>query len=230
MFKNPGISGILCSRGGYGCLRLLNQIDYRFIRENPKVFCGYSDITALLSAFLKKTGLVTFHGAMMRNQVSGEEGSLQQLIRLLTNAEPVCMELSGRSLTGGIASGPLLGGNLSLLCHLVGTPFMPDLDHCILFLEDRGEALYRIDRMVTQLALSRKLNGISGLALGDFSECEDPKAIEELFEERLSFLGIPMATGLPVGHGHKNQPLPLGLTAELNTAAMTLTISESFVE
>ncbi|MDY6973770.1 MAG: hypothetical protein SV775_15825, partial [Thermodesulfobacteriota bacterium] len=136
---------------------------------------------------------------------------------------------NGTPLIPGKATGPLIGGNLSLICHLLGTPFLPSLFGCVLFIEERGEPLYRLDRMLTHLALSGELRGISGLIAGSFEGCGDMSAISRLLLDIFSGFDIPLAIGLPVGHGPRNLALPLGLTAELDTELMTLSMIEQCV-
>ncbi len=230
MFQNPDIKAIFCSRGGYGSLRLLDRIDYDLIRKNPKIFVGYSDITALLTAIFKKTGLITFHGPMVRGLSSLPETAWRNLIRIITSEQPAAAgPMKGHPLSSGKAAGPIMGGNLSLICRLLGTPFMPNLAGCILFIEDRGEALYRVDRMLTHLALSGSIQGINGLIVGQFLDCGDPAAIDHLIKERFGFMNIPITAGFPLGHGTENTTLPLGIVAELDTDAMTLSLLEASV-
>jgi muramoyltetrapeptide carboxypeptidase len=167
------IRGIFCSRGGYGSLRLLDRIDYRLIREHPKILVGYSDITALLAAVHEKTGLITFHGPMVKGFSKLTENARRDLFQIISSPQPARFApMAGYPLSPGKARGPIKGGNLSLICRLLGTPFMPDLAGCILFMEDRGEAPYRIDRMLTHLALSGSLEKIEGLIVGQFWTAE----------------------------------------------------------
>ena len=230
MLQDQEIKAIFCARGGYGSLRLLDKIRYDMIKENPKIFVGYSDMTALLMAIHAKTGLVTFHGPMVRELASGGQGNWESLLRVISSRQPLKLSLAeGTPLIQGKATGPLMGGNLSLICHLSGTPFLPSFYGCILFIEERGESLYRLDRMLTHLALTGQLKGISGLIAGNFEGCGDMSAINGLLIDMLLELDVPLATGLPAGHGPKNLALPLGLTAELDTDLMTLSITEECV-
>ena len=230
MFRDREIKAIICARGGYGTLRLLDRIDYDLIRENPKIIVGYSDITALLMAINKKTGLVTFHGPMVRGLSALHDSSRESLFKLLSSDQPVSFgPIAGNSLISGSATGPLMGGNLSLICYVVGTPFLPSLDGCILFIEDKGEPLYRIDRMLTHLLLAGQLKGIKGLIGGEFIDCGDPFAIDDLLNTAVSDLKIPLITGFPVGHGMANLTLPLGIPARLDTDSMTLSTLEPCV-
>ncbi len=230
MFQDRETKAIFCARGGYGTLRLLDKIDYDLIREHPKIIVGYSDITALLMAITKKTGLVTFHGPMVRGLSSLHDSSRESLFKLISSDQPVSFSpIAGNPLISGRAAGLLIGGNLSLICYVVGTPFLPSLAGCILFIEDKGEPLYRIDRMLTHLSLAGQLKGIRGLIGGEFIECGDPSAVDDLLNTLVSDLDIPLITGFPVGHGMINLALPLGIPARLDADSMTLSTLEPCV-
>jgi len=230
MFQDRKTKAIFCARGGYGTLRLLDKIDYDLIRENPKIIVGYSDITALLMAINKETGLITFHGPMVRGLSALHDNSRESLFRLISSNQPVSFSpMAGNPLIVGRATGPLIGGNLSLICHLIGTPFLPSLEGSLLFIEDKGEPLYRIDRMLTHLALAGQLKGIAGLIGGEFIKCGDPSAVDDLLNTAASELEIPLITGFPIGHGLKNTALPLGIPARLDADSMTLSTLEPCV-
>ena len=230
LFQDRKIKAIICARGGYGTLRLLDRIDYDLIRENPKIIVGYSDITALLMAINKETGLITFHGPMVRGLSALHDNSRESLFRLISSNQPVSFSpMAGNPLIVGRATGPLIGGNLSLICHLIGTPFLPSLEGSLLFIEDKGEPLYRIDRMLTHLALAGQLKGIAGLIGGEFIKCGDPSAVDDLLNTAASELEIPLITGFPIGHGLKNTALPLGIPARLDADSMTLSTLEPCV-
>lgn len=228
MFHNEDVKAIFCARGGYGTLRLLDRINYNLIERNPKVILGYSDITALLLAIYKKTGLVTFHGPVVNELHKNENQNLSLLLELFSTQDSFRWDLTkGKALMPGKAKGILLGGNLSLISHLIGTPFMPTLGETILFIEERGESLYRIDRMLTHLRLSGLLNRIAGLIIGRFIDCGDISDIHHLAMDMVSELNIPVVSGLPVGHGTQNVTLPLGLQATLDTEQMIISIDDS---
>jgi muramoyltetrapeptide carboxypeptidase len=230
MFRDPEIAAIFCARGGYGSPRLLDMINYDLIKENPKILVGYSDITALLLAIHRKTGLITFHGPMVRELPKNNSRNWDSLLRLLSSGRPLELSLTeNTALVPGRAKGPLIGGNLSLICNLLGTPFLPSLGGCILFIEERKEPIYRLDRMLNHLALSGELKSVSGLIAGQFEGCGDIAAINGVLMEIVSDLEIPLATGLPVGHGLENIALPLGGMAVLDTNQMTLSITEACV-
>ncbi len=227
MFQTEDVKAIFCARGGYGTLRLLDKINYDLISRNPKVIVGYSDITALLLAIYKKTGLVTFHGPVVTELQKNENQNLHLFLDLFSTQDSLRLDLKkGEALIPGKAKGILLGGNLSLISHLIGTPFMPALKEAILFIEERGEALYSIDRMLTHLRLSGLLDQIAGLIIGKFIECGDISDINNLIMDIVSDLNMPIVSGLPVGHEAQNVTLPLGLQATLDTKQMIISIED----
>ena len=230
MFSNKSVKAIFCARGGYGTIRLLDKIDYDLIKKNPKIIAGYSDITALLFAIFRNTGLVTFHGPVLRDLVRGRKNNLNDLLKLLSSKTPHELDLSeGAVIKEGHAGGILMGGNLSLICSLAGTPFMPGMKGVILFIEDKGEPLYRIDRMLSQLKLAGIIEGLSGLIAGSFTNCGDIKDINSILRDIASGTGIPVVSGLPVGHDRKNKAIPLGIHADLDTKGRRLSFSETCV-
>ena len=253
MFTDPEVRGILCVRGGYGTPRLLPLLDYKAIRKNPKIFVGYSDITALHCAFLTKARLISFHGPMLNSDFARPDMpdfTGQSFVRILSLAANSKTKLpldishgyqqkTARILRRGIARGQLIGGNLSLLCSVVGTPWEPSFKGRILFLEDVGEQPYRFDRMLTQLLNAGLLQQVAGIALGLNADCEDPKAkttkeyrqtLEEVLKERLLPLKVPLVTGLPFGHVPHNATLPVGASAVLDANRGVLLMAESAVK
>jgi len=223
MFSDKGVKAIFCARGGYGTIRLLDRIDYNLISKNPKIIAGYSDITALLLAICKNTGLVTFHGPVLRDHHRGWKRNLGYLLSLLSSSVPPVIDLSDRTVIAmGRARGMVMGGNLSLICSLVGTPFMPRTKGSILFIEDRGEPLYRIDRMLSQLRLAGVIEGLSCLIAGSFADCGEAGDINRILRDITSGTEIPVISGLPVGHGRENIAVPIGVHAEIDTRAMRL--------
>ena len=230
MFRDERVKAILCARGGYGTLRLFEHIDFDLIRRHPKILIGYSDITALLLAVSKKTGLVTFHGPVLKDLGKNGGENLRSLMKLITSGEPVVMECPGaRALIQGSAEGKLVGGNLTLITHLLGTPFLPSAKGTLLFIEEKGEALYRVDRMLTHLHLSGFFGACRGIMVGAFEDCGDPADVEALIEERLGGLHVPIMTGFPFGHGEENTALPIGAKAALDTARKRLSLKEPCV-
>jgi muramoyltetrapeptide carboxypeptidase len=225
---NRSLRGLLCSRGGYGSMRILPQLSYNLLRRSPRAIVGFSDLTALLSACYRQAGVVGFHGPTVSTLPTSDEESIVSFWYALAGDEPVTVQFPEPvCLKPGKAVGPVLGGNLTMLCHLVGTRFFPPLKGAILFIEDRKEAPYRIDRMLTQLIEAGLLSGVAGLMVGSFTECGSPDEILELFRERLAPFAFPVALGLPVGHGSRNLTLPLGLAATLDAEAGLLTYHEA---
>jgi len=230
MFSNPEVRAIFCTRGGYGSMRILERIHYDLVRENPKIIVGFSDITTLLLSLHTKAGLVTFHGPMIRQIKDIGVHNFSVLLDLLETPDQHTLGLPGaRALLPGRAEGILMGGNLCLLSHLLGTSFLPSLEGSILFLEDRGEPPYRIDRMLTHLRLAGHLERISGLIAGQFEDCGERGAIDDLLFGFAKDLSVPVVSGAPIGHGNSNIPLPLGVPAELRTAGPSLRLLEPCV-
>ena len=244
-FTDSEISAVWCVRGGYGAARLLSDIDYNLIRKNPKILIGYSDITALHLAISQKTGLVTFHGPVAASELS--DYTKNHVTNVLMNpSAPYKIELSEynkaqesnlfktETITAGKARGRLIGGNLSLLAALAGTPFaLREMKGKILFIEDVGEQPYRIDRMLTQLRQSIDMRALAGIALGVFEDCnprtKDTQTLEDVIKDRLGDLGIPVVYGLSFGHIRDQFTLPVGTEAELDAGNATLTLLETSV-
>jgi muramoyltetrapeptide carboxypeptidase len=217
-FADPGIKAIFCARGGYGSVRALEWLDWDTICKNPKIFVGYSDITVLLSAFYVKCRFAVFHGPMAVTLADSDEDSKTALLTALTCPNPYQFSLEDcRILKPGAAAGPVIGGNLASLCHLMGTAYAPQTKKHIVFLEDRGEALYRIDRMLKHLALAGYFKDISGLVLGSFAECGDYREIEKLALDVLGHRDVPLVSGLNAGHCGRNITIPMGVPAILDT-------------
>jgi muramoyltetrapeptide carboxypeptidase len=228
MFSDPDIKAIFCARGGYGSVRLLNKIDFDLIRKNPKILVGFSDLTALLIAIYKESGLITIHGPTLSDLPKNK--NWPNLSRLTTTSHrPQIIFKQGRIINKGEARGILLGGNLSTICSLLDTSFLPSFEGAILFLEEKGESPHRLDRMLTHLLLSGRLDRLSALAIGQIEDCGEKELIYTLLKERLCGLNIPVAIGLPIGHGVENIALPIGLPAVLDTESMLLKIEESSV-
>jgi muramoyltetrapeptide carboxypeptidase len=306
MFQDQRVKAILCLRGGYGSARLLPLLDYRVIRANPKIFLGYSDVTSLHCALLKKANLVSFHGPMLlpdfvqegvqrfvtpqfkeedaarsapvpgRSNVElsglpGNTGALARSVlaapgdgrtppaktdavqkfawqgvhRTLMEPSPagsICQGYHRKSiciLRGGTASGQLVGGNLSVLCTTLGTPYQPSFKNRILFLEDHSEAPYRFDRMLTHLLNAGVLQQVAGVAIGINRNCSDPNArkggeyrqtLQDVLKERLVRVKVPVVTGLPFGHVSLNATLPIGVRATLDGNTGDLVITEAAVK
>lgn len=223
LFTDPDVKAIVCARGGFGCLRMLPLVDFDIIRTHPKIFVGYSDVTALLTAITLQSGLVTFHGPMVTTLATAPELTRQHLTAAITTNTP--LEITphgGVVIQGGHTKGPVIGGNLNTLCHMLGTPFMPNFDNHILLLEDRDEAHYRIDRMLSQMKLAGCFENIAGLVLGSFEECGALDGIFQIFEEHFKDIGVPILAGFDVGHGKQNTTIPFGVDATLDTDRQAL--------
>lgn len=247
MFINPAIKGIWCARGGYGSARLLDQLDYRLIRRNPKVLVGYSDITALHCAILQQSGLVTFHGPVGSSELTDYTRSEVESILFTPPAEYTISVAAAQleeaktddaytpqTIIPGRAEGKLLGGNLSLLAALAGTPYLPDFKGKLLFIEDIGEKPYRIDRMLTTLRQNQGFRQAAGIVLGVFADCEASEnsrslSLQETLKDRLGDLEIPVLYGLSFGHVDNMTVLPMGVKARLDTEQQTLTLLETGV-
>jgi muramoyltetrapeptide carboxypeptidase len=232
-FANPDIDAIVCLRGGYGAARLLPMLDYDMIRNHPKPFVGFSDITALHCAFQVKCGLVTFHGPMAGAhwQVGlRENNSRSGWLRAMSDTAPLGMMENPdgtpfEAFREGEAEGVLLGGNLTVLNNLLGTEYMPDLNGKILLLEDVGEKPYRVDAMLTQFRNAGVLQKCAGFILGDFTDCGgDPSkpslTLQEIFSELLPS-DKPVLSSVHAGHGHDKITLPLNIPYRISGSTLT---------
>jgi muramoyltetrapeptide carboxypeptidase len=227
MMADDGVQAVMCARGGYGAMRILDQLDYEAIARRPKPIIGFSDITALHQVIQLKTGLVTFHGPMVTTLAKLTGQGRQSWWDALTGKRDFSTLFSDlRVLKPGSAEGRLVGGNLATLCHLVGTPFGADYAGVILMIEDVGEAPYRVDRMLTQMKLAGVLKGIAGLVVGRFEDCGRFDEIDEIVLERFSDMDIPILSGAPFGHGRENLVVPLGGLARLDTDRATVFLPE----
>lgn len=221
-FTEPTVKAVLAVRGGYGSSRLLSSLPLARIAEHPKIFMGYSDITFLHLALRNHTPWATFHGPNLMD-LNGTEDRWHGARRALAGEDPFSWSLeSARILRHGKAQGRVIGGNLTCLAHLLGTPFFPPTDGALLLIEDCREALYRLDRLLTQLRLAGVLEGLGGLLLGQFTDCGDIEAILSMVADLLAPHSFPVVANLPFGHGHENQVIPLGIPFELDTFQGTL--------
>ena len=247
MFADSGVDAIFCLRGGYGTPRILPHLNFELIGRNPKVLMGYSDITALLTAIHVQTGLIGFHGPIANQTFS--DYTLAEFRKVLV--EPTATTIIGQAppfttaagkvedtnritrFVGGTARGRLIGGNLSLLTTLIGTPFEPDFRNALLFIEDVGEAPYRVDRMLRQLWMAGKLQQVAGIAFGKFTDqgdgSENSFSMEEVIRMRCEPLQVPTIRGLMIGHIDDQTVVPIGIEAELNADLGTLTLLEPAV-
>lgn len=230
MFLDKCIDGIICIRGGYGTPRILELINYDVIKKNPKVFIGFSDITALHIAFNQKSNLITFHGIMAGNSHIWDDFTYKSLIdainmeKILEIRNPNNEEI--KTIVKGKCEGRLVGGNLSLITSTMGTQFEIDTKDKILFIEEIGEPIYKIDRMITQLVLGGKFADCRGIIFGDFSECnkqnEEDFELEELLKDRIEQFNKPCICNLKSGHCLPMVSLPLGANCKLDATNKTL--------
>ncbi len=230
LFSDKSINAILCAKGGFGTMRMLSLLDFNTIRSNPKIFIGFSDISALLAAIYVHCGLVTFHGPMVTTLADASDETKQSMFLTLTENQAAEIQTkNGVTIQSGSASGPVVGGNLTTLCHLIGTRFVPNFKGHILILEDKGEAVYRIDRMLNQMKLAGCFEGLAGLILGSFEDCGTLSEIYRVVQEIFKDVNIPVLAGFDVGHGKLNLTIPIGLGATLETDTQRLTFHQPAV-
>jgi muramoyltetrapeptide carboxypeptidase len=238
LIQDEEVNGIFFIRGGWGCARFLELLDYDAIRQNPKVIMGFSDITALLNAITLHSGLITFHGP--GGNSTWNPYSVKYISRLLRDGEKITFKNTAgdhsiKTLKSGKAEGEFFGGNLSVLSGMVGSNYLPSWNGKILFLEDVGEEPYRIDRMLTQMKLAGVFNQISGLVLGNFRKCtpEEPDrsfTLEEVFEQHFSEAEFPVFCGAQIGHIRNKFTVPVGVKVRVDADAGTIEMLDSGVE
>jgi len=226
LFADPSVQAIVCARGGYGSMRILPLLDYQTIQLHPKIFMGFSDVSALLTMLYEQCSLVTFHGPMVTSLAGATEKTISSMRTALTSDGPLeLVPEEGKTIKSGISSGILCGGNLTTLCHLVGTPYATNFKGKILLLEDVGEMTYRIDRMLTQMKLAGCFNGMAGLILGAFKKCGQLNEIVEIFDNIFHDADIPILAGFDIGHGETNLTVPLGQDATLDAGKKRLYVT-----
>ncbi|GMU21770.1 MAG: muramoyltetrapeptide carboxypeptidase [Phycisphaerae bacterium] len=249
-FRDPDIKAIFPGSGGYGSMRILDRVEYDVIARNPKILHGFSDITALHLAIQKKTGLVTFHGPVIAYGLGSRDNLtdfsaryFRRALWLAPSAEWIAGELPGgflyevpaqaggvRMIAPGRARGRLTGGNLSLVCALMGTPYEIETDGRILFLEDVNEEPYRIDRMLAQLRLGGKLERLAGVVVGKFTGCESVRAVslsvEQVFTDYFAGLPVPVLADFPAGHFTYHATLPMNALYEIDADAGSVRLLE----
>lgn len=246
MFADPDVRAVFAVRGGWGCARILPLLDFAMIRANPKLLVGFSDITALHLAFAARAGFPTIHGPNAASswprfswdafRAIAFDGATPTLVNPVGHEDRL-VQRSGRIRTfrGGKATGRLLGGNLTVLAALVGTPWLPDLDGAILFLEDVGEAPYRIDRMLTQLSLAGLLGKVAGVVFGQCMNCaaSEPSyggyTLSEVLQQHFQPLGVPAFQGASIGHIASQFSLPVGVRAEIDADIGSIRLLEPAV-
>ncbi len=239
MFADPDVDAVVSMRGGWGSARILPFLDYGVIGAHPKVLCGFSDITALVLAVHARTGLVTFHGPNATTPLAGFTG--ERFRRVVVDAQPAVLSnppfgpdtptlarYPTATVRGGRARGPLVGGNLSVLAAMAGTPYLPSFDGAVLFVEDVGEGIYRIDRMLTQLGQAGLLGRVAGFVFGACNRCDPDSGdvegftLAEVVRQHVEPLGVPAYTGATIGHLGPKLTVPIGAEAEIDADAGTL--------
>lgn len=226
-FADPAIHAVFCARGGYGSMRTLPFIDFDTVRENPKIFVGFSDVSVLLSVFTQRCHMVTFHGPVVTTLGNAAEETITAVKTALTSNKSLMLAPEKSFvIKSGVSSGIITCGNLTTLCHLLGTPYMPEFKEKILLIEDTGEALYRIDRMLNHMKFAGCFEGLRGLVLGSFEKCGEMKSVYEIVEKIFRDIHIPILGGFDIGHGNVNLTIPLGIEATLDTERQTLVFRE----
>jgi muramoyltetrapeptide carboxypeptidase len=234
-FADPSVKAIFCARGGYGCGRLLPRLDFNAIARTPKIFVGFSDETFILNALVDLSGMVSFHGPMVAMDFArGLSPRALEHLQALLGGKLDSFELEAReSMHPGNAQGEVIGGCLSVLVATIGTPYQPNFDGRILFLEDTGEKAYRIDRMLVQLRQSGALAKVAGIVFGairaiDGNE-QETQLIARFAAEQTAGLGYPVLWGVEAGHGTENFTIPFGVIARIDSAARRIVFTEPAV-
>lgn len=238
LFADKKVKGIFCMKGGWGCARLLDKLDYKIIKENPKVFIGFSDITALLLAITHKTGLITYHGPVGNS--GWNDYTKTAFINVTQQAKPYTFDANPigeetiLTINSGKANGELAGGNLTVLTSIIGSGYLPDWKGKILFLEEAKEEPYSIDRMLTQLKLCGVLNDVNGIIFGKCAKClaEEPLksfTLNEVLLQHFKPLKIPVFVGAMIGHIENKLTIPLGINANIDADKGTISLTEASV-
>ncbi len=236
MWLDDSIAAIWCLRGGYGCMRMLPRLCFRLFAAHPKILIGFSDITALELGLWSRIKLVTFHGPVLTT-LKGSEFTENQAFRMLNSGFAGVLDWPETNdrlylpIIPGKARGRILGGNLATVCSLMGTRFFPELDDALLFLEETGEAAYRIDRMLTQLTMAGVLDSVAAVIVGRCIPAagEEEADLIKVYQERLGELNCPSGYGFPIGHGNQQWTLPQGVMAGVDTAVGGLSLEEGAV-
>jgi muramoyltetrapeptide carboxypeptidase len=231
---SPDVSCILCARGGYGVVRIVDKLNFDGILKHPKWLVGFSDITVLHSA-LQNIGLASIHGPMVKTFSDATQDSVKSFFQVL-EGNAMNYNFNNHVLNRlGVVSGMLVGGNLSILSSLLGTPYMPEIKGKILFIEDLNEYLYKLDRMMISLKLAGVLNQISGLIVGGFTEMLDNtnpfgKSACEIIAEHVSEYSYPVAFNFPAGHIADNRAFALGVETQLDVSNDSVEVKQKIIQ
>ncbi len=242
MFWTPTVKGVFALRGGYGATRILPLLDFQHFSSQPKIVVGYSDITALLLSMYRESSLITFHGPMVAVDfaTATDPRTEEQFWDILFGRTPrpsfaVADDAKRTVLSPGIAKGRLLGGNLTLLATLVGTPYIPDFSGSLLFLEEIGEEPYRVDRMLTQLLQAGVFRGVNAVLAGQFTDCvpknptQPSRSVDDILRSLSERLSVPFVAGCRFGHVANPLTIPVGAMAELDASTSLLRMLEPVV-
>ena len=232
MWADPEVHAMLAVRGGYGCLRMMPFLDLDILHENPKLVIGFSDLTVLLNTLADRTSIVALHGPVLTSLAISDTESIDSFVTQLTENIQTTHKYNGiEILRGGSATGTIRGGNLTTIAHLLGTPWEIPCQNTILILEDTGESMYKIDRILTQLFISGRLNQLAGLILGSFDYGTDEDINLKLQEdvrnrvlELTANTDYPVWSNFPIGHLNRNHTIPIGVTATMNSSSGEITI------
>lgn len=232
--QDDSIDAIVCGRGGYGVMRILDKIDYDLIRKNPKIILGFSDITALLNSIYSKSGLVSYHGPVASSSFNSYTISNIKDV-FFTNENLKFQDNKAITINSGVAEGRLIGGNLQMIVSTLGTPYEIDTTNGILFMEDIGEHPYKIDRMLTQLKLAGKLDSCNAFVFGIFKNINERKpfypnysyTLKEVVEQLIMPYNKPILMNMPIGHIDNKLTLPIGISAIVNTESKYIELIEN---
>ncbi len=230
-FSDANIKAVMAVRGGFGSARLLPLIDFELLKKNPKILFGFSDLTALLNAITSRTGLITWHGPMLSTIIRDGRAALDNCLKAFASRRPAPLKPKGLEIIRpGQAAGRLMGGNLTTLVHLLATPYEPDWQQAILFIEDINEPAYRVDRLLTHLHQAGRLEQVGGVILGGFlnNDLRSLADIELIWQRTLELTGdkVPVWANFPVGHGVDNVALPVGASVSMDSGAGVLRFQE----
>ncbi len=229
LFSDSDIDGIMCARGGFGAMKLLDYLDWNLIKNNPKLFIGFSDISSLLLSILDKTANIVIHGPTIVSLANAQDKTIESFhSTILGRVDEIAVD-KVKTLIPGQCTGIFKGGNISTISHLVGTKFQPDFKNCILFLEDIGEPAYKIDRMLSQMKMAGMFKQLSGVVTGSFEKCDNGEFIHEILIEIFQEYNIPVITGMDAGHGKINISLPMGRNVKINMAMDTKTLKINWI-
>ena len=217
LFSDSDVDGIICARGGFGAIRILDQLNWNNIRQNPKPFIGFSDNTAILMAIMAETGAPVVHGPNVVSFADAPEETIDAFYQMLTGKTHKIDIKNQQVIKPGKCAGILKGGNLSTLSHLLGTRYQPDFKSAVLFFEDVGEPAYKIDRMLTQMKMAGLFEGIRGVIIGSFENCDNDEYVEDILFEIFDGYNIPILSGLESGHGKVNLSICMGTRIEIDT-------------